>query len=198
MDESYLEWLDAAAGLGPEKARWIAARFPTFEHLRHATREELASVRGLASAAVDRLLQLPPGGPGRSAPTGHGLPRGFLDRWQKVAETADLSPQDRLTEELAYCERLLEADPEIERTWVKKARILEGLGRPREAADALTRAAQLNPSKEVEYRLEGLNLLKAAGGASPVVARWPEQPEATAPPREDARLLDTLHHYEDP
>src|SRR4030065_116985 len=73
MDESYLEWLDAAAGLGPEKARGIAARFPTFEHLRHATREELTSVRAPASAGVEPLVALSRGAPRASGETRCGI-----------------------------------------------------------------------------------------------------------------------------
>ncbi|HEY7587159.1 MAG TPA: lamin tail domain-containing protein [Thermoplasmata archaeon] len=55
MDESYLEWLRSLPGFTVEKARKVSKRFPTFEHLRHATREELASVPGLTPADMDVL-----------------------------------------------------------------------------------------------------------------------------------------------
>lgn len=58
MDESYLEWLRVLPGFSAEKARTVARRFPTFEHLRAATPEELASVEGLTPQDLEALHQL--------------------------------------------------------------------------------------------------------------------------------------------
>src|SRR3972149_6687210 len=46
MDQSYLEWLAGLPFLDEAKARALADRFPTFEHLRAASRGELLSVAG--------------------------------------------------------------------------------------------------------------------------------------------------------
>ena len=70
MDESYLEWLRSLPGLTPAKVRRVAERFPTFEHLRAARPEELASVEGLTSEDVEVLHHLPRSPPGRDA-SGH-------------------------------------------------------------------------------------------------------------------------------
>ena len=56
MDQSYLEWLLGLPGFTEEKARKVAERFPTYERLEAATREELASLVVLGSADVDALL----------------------------------------------------------------------------------------------------------------------------------------------
>ncbi len=64
MDESYLEWLRVLPGLSAEAARKVVERFPTFEHLRAATDEELASVEGLSPRdreALHSLLRDPSG-----------------------------------------------------------------------------------------------------------------------------------------
>ncbi len=58
MDESYLEWLRVLPGFSAEKARRVAERFPTFEHLRTATLEELASVEGLTPYDLEALHRL--------------------------------------------------------------------------------------------------------------------------------------------
>jgi len=324
MDESYLQWLQWIPGIGSEKAQRIAERFPTFEHLRAATREELSTVEGLSEGEIDALeriardrsgrdgsghlflcpecgsfagagskscpvcgvgfeesveaglsrdvdvflseedhpaaicltcgaamrsgrltcdvcgrqyaaeeLALLPGldafldeaaplcphcgaylyggaaecticGRGTAAipeatANGHrekGIGRGFLSRWQKVAELSTASPEDRLREELENCDRLLDADSTLERTWAKRGRVLGELGRLAEATDSLRKAAKLNPQKEEEYRLEALNLLRAHGDTSFLPPEW-QQPAATAAPRKaDERLLDALRHYD--
>src|SRR5256712_13240233 len=56
MDQSYLEWLLGLPGFTEEKARKVAERFPIYERLEAATREELASLVVLGSADVDALL----------------------------------------------------------------------------------------------------------------------------------------------
>src|SRR5437667_10860662 len=63
MDESYLEWLSSIPGSDAERARRIAARFSTYDELRAATREQLASVEGLTPSFVDALLILLGGSP---------------------------------------------------------------------------------------------------------------------------------------
>src|SRR5712692_6118513 len=63
MDESYLEWLTSIPGSDAERARKIAERFPTYEQLRAATREELASVDGLTTEFVEALRGLLGGSP---------------------------------------------------------------------------------------------------------------------------------------
>ncbi|OGS48187.1 MAG: hypothetical protein A3K68_06610 [Euryarchaeota archaeon RBG_16_68_13] len=56
MDESYLEWLQVLPGFDEEKARRVAERFPTFDHLLHAGREELATVAALSPVDIATLL----------------------------------------------------------------------------------------------------------------------------------------------
>src|SRR5437773_10275364 len=58
MDESYLEWLSSIPGSDAERARRIAERFPTYESLRGAPREELLAIEGLSPSFVDSLLGL--------------------------------------------------------------------------------------------------------------------------------------------
>src|SRR5438309_2842815 len=58
MDESYLEWLSSIPGSDAERARRIAERFPTYENLRAAPREELLAIEGLSPSFVDSLLGL--------------------------------------------------------------------------------------------------------------------------------------------
>src|SRR2546427_10719481 len=67
MDESYLEWLIGLPGFGEAKARRVAERFPSFEQLRAATREELTSVPGVTSADLETLLGLLSDGSERDA-----------------------------------------------------------------------------------------------------------------------------------
>src|SRR2546428_7543621 len=67
MDESYLEWLIGLRGFGEAKARRVAERFPSFEQLRAATREELTSVPGVTSADLETLLGLLSDGSERDA-----------------------------------------------------------------------------------------------------------------------------------
>ena len=67
MDATYLEWLSSLPGWTPDKARRVAHRYPSFERLRAATREELASVEGLTPADADVLLDIIHGSAGRDA-----------------------------------------------------------------------------------------------------------------------------------
>src|SRR5947208_3040056 len=221
MDESYLEWLIGLPGFGEAKARRVAERFPSLEQLRAATREELTSVPGVTSADLETLLGLLSDGSERdasgelflcpecgsfvraaakpTAPTANakGVVKDFLTRWQRMAQAVPaLSEADRLQEELEHYDRLIEADGTLERAWVNRARILEKLGRPAEAADSLSKAADLNPTKDDEYRLEVQNILRSTADASALPARW-RQPAATAAPKVvDTRLVEALSHYD--
>lgn len=67
MDERYLEWLRSLPGVTAARARRLAERFPTFELLRAATRDELASIDGLASSDVDSILRTLGSADGRDA-----------------------------------------------------------------------------------------------------------------------------------
>jgi uncharacterized repeat protein (TIGR01451 family) len=321
MDESYLEWLTSIPGSDAERARRIAQRFPTYDQLRAATREELASVDGLTAEFVEALrgllggssqgeeaehlflcpecgsfvgtatttcpfcgvtfgesteshlaaafdeflgeespgricvacgagmggeetacpvcgrqygpteLALLPGmephldesapfcsrcgaylssaesecaicgssmTPGReAAPAAKGVVKDFLTRWQRIAPADALASEaDRLAEELVHFDRLLEANPTLERAWANRAKVLEKLGRTKEAAESLAKAAELNPAKEARYRLEVQNILKTANDAAFLTPRW-TQPAATAAPKVlDPHLLEALDHYE--
>src|SRR5437899_7514445 len=80
-----------------------------------------------------------------------GVVKDFLTRWQRMAQAVPaLSETDRLQEELEHYDRLIEADATLERAWVNRARILEKLGRSAEAADSLSKAADLNPGEDDE------------------------------------------------
>ena len=319
MDESYLEWLTSIPGSDAERARKIAERFPTYEQLRAATREELASVDGLKTDFVEALRGLLGGSPqgeaaehlflcpecgsfvgtatttcpfcgvefggsteshlaaafdeflqeespgricvacgagmgreetacpvcgrqygptelallpgiepyldesapfcsrcgaylssaesecaicgssvtlGREGPAAKGVVKDFLTRWQRIAPDTVASEADRLAEELVHFDRLLEANPTLERAWANRAKVLEKLGRTKEAAESLAKAAELNPAKEDRYRLEVQNILKATNDAAAVPPRW-TQPAATAAPKVlDPHLLEALDHYE--
>jgi uncharacterized repeat protein (TIGR01451 family) len=321
MDESYLEWLTSIPGSDAERARRIAQRFPTYDQLRAATREELASVDGLTAEFVEALrgllggssqgeeaehlflcpecgsfvgtatttcpfcgvtfgesteshlaaafdeflgeespgrlcvacgagmggeetacpvcgrqygpteLALLPGmephldesapfcsrcgaylssaesecaicgssmTPGReAAPAAKGVVKDFLTRWQRIAPADALASEaDRLAEELVHFDRLLEANPTLERAWANRAKVLEKLGRTKEAAESLEKAAELNPAKEDRYRLEVQNILKTTNDAAVVTPRW-TQPAATAAPKVlDPHLFEALDHYE--
>ncbi len=324
MDESYLEWLRVLPGFSTEKARKVAERFPTFEHLRAAMPEELASVEGLTAydlEALHRLVRDPRGrdadghlflcpecgsfagpastecpfcgvsfdeaeqdasveeidaflkdeadpallctgcgavmargstrcdvcgrtytpqeaailpgvapeleSPSRFCPhcgaylsaevpecsvcgfdrlkapdvavnghNGKGLAEGFLSRWQRVAETPACTEMDRLGEELLQYEKILEADPALEKVWAKRGRVLARMGRAIEAAESLSKAAELEPAKDEEYRLEVLDILKAKGDLSFLPPRWGEPRATAAPSVGDARLIEALRHYE--
>src|SRR3989454_5200952 len=67
MDESYLEWLIGLPGFGEAKARRMAERFPSFEQLRAATREQLSSVEGVTSGDIEKFHNLLSDGSGRDA-----------------------------------------------------------------------------------------------------------------------------------
>src|SRR3972149_2674410 len=234
MDERYLQWLTVFPGLGSKKAKQVAARFPTYEHLRAATRSELASVAGLSSADVDVLEAFLRGPSGRGAngqlflcpkcgsfagtdaecaicgtnvsairetvsdgrAEGKGVVKASLSRWQRVAEAAALPEVDRIRQELEQYDRLLEADPTLERAWAKRARLLEKLGRLGDAIDSLAKAAELNPAREEHYRLEVQNLLRSGGGVPAIPPRW-KQPETTAAPATiESKLIQALNQYD--
>ncbi len=324
MDESYLEWLRVLPGFSAEKARKVAERFPTFEHLRAATPEELASVGGLSPydlEALHRLTHDPRGRdpegrlflcpecgsfagpastecpfcgvsfaeageedsvkeidsflrdeeapallcagcgavlaedarrceicgreytalqaavlpgvqphleePSRFCPhcgayqgngdtecaicgfdrvrppepptnghNGKGLAEGFLSRWQRVAEAPPATEMDRLSEELDQYDQLLQVDSSLERVWAKRGRVLAKMGRAIDAAESLAKAAELDPAKDEEYRLEVLDILKTKGDLSFLPPRWAAVRATAEPPEADVRLLEALHHYD--
>lgn len=127
---------------------------------------------------------------------GKGLSHGFLSRWQRVAEAAPQTETERLREELEHYERLLETNPALERAWAKRGRLLAKMGRAIEAAESLAKAAELDSTRDEDYRLEVLDILRAKGDLSFLPAHW-RQPAATSAPRAvDSRLTEALHHYE--
>src|SRR6267143_971902 len=321
MDESYLEWLSSIPGSDAERARRIAERFSTYDQLRAATREQLASVEGLTPSFVEDLLALLGGSPSREAtshlflcpecgsfagtgttacpfcgvqfdgstesglaaelddflqedvstricqtcgaamdkdatacsvcgrpyspaelallpglqplldeaapfcsrcgaylfadetecaicgtsvsatpevvPGGKGVVKDFLSRWQRMAPPGTATSEaDRLAEELEHYDRLLEANPSLERAWANRAKVLDKLGRTKEAAESLSKAAELNPAREDRYRLEVQNILRSTEDASVVAPRW-TQPTATASPKVvDTHLVEALNHYD--
>src|SRR3989475_2220613 len=321
MDESYLEWLSSIPGSDAERARRIAERFSTYDQLRAATREELASVEGLTPTFVDALLALLGGSPSRDAAEhlflcpecgsfvgtrttacpfcgvqfdgstesglreelddflrddvpirlcqtcgatmdkdatacsvcrrpyspaelallpglqpvldetapfcsrcgaylfsdeaecaicgtsvsaasevpagGKGVVKDFLSRWQRMAPPGPApSEAERLAEELEHYDRILEANPSLERAWANRAKVLDKLGRTREATESLAKAAELNPAKEDRYRLEVQNILRSNEDASVVAPRWTQPPATASPKVVDIHLVDALNHYE--
>src|SRR6266571_3805249 len=321
MDESYLEWLSSIPGSDAERARRIAARFSTYDELRAATREQIASVEGLRPSFVDALLALLGNSPSRDAtehlflcpecgsfvgtdttacpfcgvqfegatgagleaelddflwedvptricqtcgatmdkdatactvcgrpyspaelallPTlapildesapfcsrcgaylfsdetdcaicgtsvtatpevatgGKGVVKDFLSRCQRMAPpSAATSEADRLAEELEHYDRILEANPSLERAWANRAKVLNKLGRNEEAAESLAKAAELNPAREDRYRLEVQNVLRSTEDASVVPPRWTQPAATTSPKVVDIHLVEALDHYE--
>ncbi len=326
MDESYLEWLSSLPGWSADHARRVAERFPSYEALRAATREDLSSVEGLTDAEGDSLYELVHGSTGRDT-SGHlflcpecgsfagvgsktcptcgvefagsedlplpegleaflrdedgpshlcqtcgatmgqgestcsvcgreyrpeelallpslegdfddgspfcprcgaylfsgesecaicgtavstpslpavngkekGVVKDFLSRWQRIASATEITESERLQEELDHYDRLLEADPTLERAWANRAKILEKLGRPSDAAASLAKAAQLNPAREDSRRLEVQNVVRPTADVPVLSPDW-RQPAATAAPAPpkvlDPRLLEALDHYD--
>src|SRR6266699_1711254 len=58
MDESYREWLSSIPGWTADKAQKVGERFPTYELLRAASRDELSAIEGLTSGEADALFGL--------------------------------------------------------------------------------------------------------------------------------------------
>ncbi|HYS73318.1 MAG TPA: lamin tail domain-containing protein [Thermoplasmata archaeon] len=323
MDESYREWLSSIPGWTADKAQKVGERFPTYELLRAASRDELSAIEGLTSGEADALfglvhgtsegdasghlflcpecgsfagagatkcpscgvefggsediavgkeldaflededapariclscgaamakgdatcgvcgreyrreeLALLPGldgsldeeapfcprcgaylfadesecaicGTALNAPTPpvtngkeKGVVKDFLSRWQRVADATETTEAERLQEELDHYDRLLEADPTLERAWAKRAKVLEKLGRPAEAAESLAKAGELNPAREDQYRVEVQDVTRTKEDVPVLSPKW-QQPVATAAPKAlDPRLIEALDHYE--
>src|SRR6266699_2585534 len=281
MDESYREWLSSIPGWTADKAQKVGERFPTYELLRAASRDELSAIEGLTSGEADALfglvhgtsegdasghlflcpecgsfagagatkcpscgvefggpeyrreeLALLPGldgsldeeapfcprcgaylfadesecaicGTALNAPTPpatngkeKGVVKDFLSRWQRVADATETTEAERLQEELDHYDRLLEADPTLERAWAKRAKVLEKLGRPSEAAESLAKAGELNPAREDQYRVEVQDVTRTKEDVPVLSPKW-QQPVATAAPKAlDPRLIEALDHYE--
>jgi len=115
-----------------------------------------------------------------------GLGRDFLQRWQRVVGedrlTADVGALDR-EEELRSVNKLLESDPNLEREWLQKGRILIALHRPREAIECFDRAGQLNPARDAAHRRELLEALGPIPDSTILPARWMPPHVSEAPPQ---------------
>src|SRR5207253_2883377 len=123
---------------------------------------------------------------------GKGVVKDFLSRWQRMAPpSATTSEADRLAEELEHYDRLLEANPSLERAWANRAKVLDKLGRTKEAAESLAKAAELNPAREDRYRLEVQNILRStlerASDSGTNRSRSHERPGERHPERTDER-----------
>ena len=115
-----------------------------------------------------------------------GISRDFMERWRRIAEEkAGLTPENRLLDELDQYEQLLASDPKLERAWLKKAGILLRLGRVREAVACYERLADLNPTREEDYRLQVLSILQVQNDRSLLPRRW-SRIAATEPARDIA------------
>ncbi len=124
-----------------------------------------------------------------------GVVKDFLSRWQRVADATETTEAERLQEELDHYDRLLEADPTLDRAWAKRAKVLEKLGRPSEAAESLAKAGELNPARE-DRRIEVQDVTRTTEDVPVLLPKW-QEPAATAAPRAlDPRLLEALDHYE--
>src|SRR2546426_1147568 len=114
---------------------------------------------------------------------GRGVSKDFLSRWERVTSEETLTAPSPLAprsleDELQEYERLLEADPSLERAWLHKGRILIRLGRSTEAIGCFDRAARIDPENEDAYRAEVIGLLGHAADLSVLPPRWREaEPE---------------------
>lgn len=125
-----------------------------------------------------------------------GLGQGFLSRWQKVVEVTPSRETERLLEELSQYDKLVETDPSLERVWAKRGRVLARLGRTVDASESLAKAAELDPSKDDEYRLEVLDLLRTKGDMSFLPSRWRQPAATSSPPSVQPKLMEALDHYD--
>src|SRR5947207_9448039 len=65
-----------------------------------------------------------------------------------------------------------------------------------EAAESLAKAAELNPAREEQYRLDVQNILRSKEDASVIAPQW-KQPAPTAAPKVvDTHLIEALEHYD--
>src|SRR5205807_2569483 len=66
----------------------------------------------------------------------------------------------------------------------------------KEGAESLAKAAELNPAREEQYRLEVRNIFRSNEDASVIAPRW-KQPAPTAAPKVvDTHLIEALDHYD--
>jgi uncharacterized repeat protein (TIGR01451 family) len=126
---------------------------------------------------------------------GKGVSRDFLARWQRVAEKTP-TREDQLGEELRHYDELLEVDPKLERAWVLKSHVLRELGRPKEAAQCLEKAANINPARDEEYRLQVLNLAETLADSSLIPPRWSALAPPEKPAAEISAIQRALNYYE--
>ena len=124
-----------------------------------------------------------------------GISKDFLARWQRVAEKTP-TREEQLQEELKHYDELLDVDPKLERAWVLKSHVLRELGRSKEAAQCLDKAASINPQREEEYRLQVLNLAETLADSSVIPPRWSKSAPSDKPEAETSAILKALSHYE--
>jgi ribosomal protein L40E len=118
-----------------------------------------------------------------------GIVRDFLTRWERAQD--ERGPAD-LQQALEHYNRLLEVDPTLERVWAKRAEVLRQMGRDDEAMESLARAAELNPTKRREYKLQVMDILRTREDVSPLRPEW----EPAAPREDEDAIALALHHYE--
>ncbi len=123
----------------------------------------------------------------REAPK--GIVRDFLTRWERTKEAEKPKDPEEL---LDNYDRLLEVDPTLERIWVKRAEVLRELGRDEEAVEALARAAELNPKKRADYKLQVMDILRTTEDVSPIAPEW----ETVAPAVPEQAAARALAQYE--
>ena len=124
-----------------------------------------------------------------------GVSKDFLARWQRVAEKAP-TREEQLQEELRHYDELIEVDPRLERAWVLKSHVLRELGRAKEATRCLEKAAQINPAREDEYRLQVLNLAETLADSSIIPPRWTAITPQEKPVAEVSAVQRALSYYE--
>jgi uncharacterized repeat protein (TIGR01451 family) len=119
------------------------------------------------------------------------LARDFLDRWKRIQEGEELPRAQKIEEQIRHYDRLLEADPTLERAWLKKAELLVELGRYDEAIECYDMASELNPEMEEQYKLEVLNILQSKEDVSliPDVEQGPHDEDADSIER-------AIRHYD--
>ena len=142
---------------------------------------------------------------------GKGVSKDFLSRWERAAtEVATAAPSvipaKTIQEELLENEKLIEAEPALERAWVRRGRLLVQLGLAAEAVPCFDRAGRINPENDEAYRREALDALGAPQNPSILPARWAPEPESARPIPElrpgpsavDAGILDATEEIPKP
>jgi len=123
---------------------------------------------------------------------GLGVSKDFLKRWEKIRDIEKIPLDRELEEKLDYFNKLLEANPSLEKIWLKKAKVLEELGRVEEAIACYDQAAKINPEKEREYKIEVLNILRLKEGSPAIPPSWFALPS----PQDREKLEEALSYYD--